>query len=327
MRIPAFMLSSRMPGVAVVISLLLATPSFSIAEESPAAPTAEVQLPVVWKVGDKVNYKVLKTREQTGRQFSPDPSSTPLEIEVLESREDGYLLGWTYGKVELPKGLKDVANPEVEQLGELFRGFQFRLQLAHPPAIVGVENWQELQGKIRKVMKTMSDLRGENDAEAAAVTGQIMTMFDTKEKVTALATRDAQMFFFAVGGNYSAETYEYEDVLPNPFGGEPFPCKGQLRLKSLDEQQAVISWSQACEPEATLKIIKKIVTDMATRLNKPIKDVEQQIGNFAVTDEGEFRIDRNTGWPIEIKHKRSVRSGTNRRVDILAYRREPIEVN
>lgn len=307
-------------SIALLCSLSFST--FAVAEDS-------VDLPLRWKTGDKLRYEIVKTRKRSrdDRIALDVTTRTDLDVEVLRADKDGYLIAWTQGETRFDDP-RQAANPMVRQMTNLVKGLQTVLEVDSGAVIVGVQNWKELKATVAKTLVTVTEeLKNAGlDAEMIGkVKAQVASMFATREQIEAMCTREAQMFFLVLGGSYSAsEPTEYEDRLPNPFGGEPFPSRAAFALKQVDResQRAVITWTQTLDPDATRRIIEKSLKDLAARVGGPAPQGEP-IKSLAIDDAAESAVDLETGWLDRLTHKRTVKTEGGMQEDTLTITRKP----
>ncbi len=282
-----------------------------------------VDLPADWQVGEKLQYKMIKSRERirSGETILSSNSTTDVEVEVLEQSSAGFVVGWTLAKPTLSGNR--ASDPTVQHILELVSGVTMRLVIDSDISIVGIQNWEDVQRKSHELIEILAKRTEESLGDAAAAgVRQTAAMFATEQQVTAMCAREAQMFFFALGGSFSLEPTEYQDRLPNPFGGEAFPSKAAFRLLGFqpNENVAVVEWTQDLEPAATQRIMEKIVRDMTSRMGAEAPD-QEILKDFSINDEAIFRVDLETGWLESMKHRRSSRSGVTTQADSLELRR------
>ena len=83
----------------------------------------------------------------------------------------------------------------------------------------------------------------------------------------------ARIFYMPAGSALAlGEKREYEDHLPNPFGGEPLPSKAYLRLSKLDAaaSEAVIDWRHPIDPAKAGPILEASIREAAKRTGQPL---------------------------------------------------------
>ncbi len=116
---------------------------------------------------------------------------------------------------------------------------------------------------------------------------------------------------------------EYEDQLPNPFGGEPFPSRATFSLKEAERKagRAIIEWTQKLDPEKSTPIIEKTLQDMAARLGRRLPDGELR-ESISMEDKAEFVVDLSSGWLDRMTHTRTVKSGEVVQEDNLTIERK-----
>jgi hypothetical protein len=282
-----------------------------------------------WKKGDSFDLTITRAREKSvnGQSTVSGATRTHFTIEVLRADDKGYLVGWTAGETTFEDPVP--SESFLRQVVGLMKGMQIVLQLDERGTIRGVQNWKELRSETLKVMdallaKTPESQKGKTDQTLMSnLRTQWETMFATKEQVEQLCTRDARIYFMALGRMYVLnEPYEYTDLLPNPLGGEPFPTRARITLKTFNQQsgQAVLSWNQATDPKQTARILESMIKDLAARRGKKSPE-----GTFAKTismeDKADIVVDAHTGWVNRLTLTRSVNLGTRTQVDSTSITR------
>src|SRR5437868_2552794 len=206
-----------------------------------------------WKKGDAIRLEINRARVKSadGRSTVTGKTHTEFRIEVLSADNDEYLVGWTAGKTTF--GFPSQAEQSfLGQVVNLMNGLQIILEIDLQGAIKGVRNWKGLKAAALKSLDALAaaeDVRKEkpDNAFMSRMRAQWESMLGTKEQIEELCTREAQVYFKVLGRRYIPNNpYEYEDLFPNPLGGDPFPTHARMALKTFDSQagRAVITWNQ-----------------------------------------------------------------------------------
>ncbi len=280
-----------------------------------------------WKKGESFDLAVTRAREKSvdGRSILSGKTHTRFSIDVLHADDKGYLVGWTAGETtfEIPASSESF----LRQVVGLMKGMQIVLQLDHRGTIKGVQNWEALRGETLKAMDALlakvpaSPKESIDHTLMSNLRAQWKTMFATKEQVEQLCTRDARIYFMALGRRYVlTEPYEYNDQLPNPLGGNPFPTRAKIIMKTFDRQsgQAELSWNQTTDSKQATRILESMMKDLAARRGKTSPD-----GEFTkvitLNDDAEIVVNANTGWVTELTRTQSVALGTRTQKDTTIF--------
>ncbi len=276
-----------------------------------------------WKKGDTIRLEINRARVKSadGRSTITGKTHTDFRIEVLRAGGDGYLVGWTAGKTKFDSP-SQAEHSFLGQVVNLMNGLQIILEIDSRGTITGVRNWKELKAATLKSLDALAaaeDVRKEkpDNAFMSSLRAQWESMLGTKEQVEELCTREAQVYFKVLGRGYTHNNpYEYEDLFPNPLGGEAFPTHASMALKTFDKQagRAVITWSQVADPKQVSRILESMLKEMSARVEK-----EPLEGEFpkaiSMEDHAEIVVDVTTGWVKTLNHARSVNFGTRAQVD------------
>ena len=280
-----------------------------------------------WKDGDSRAYERIKTRRRLrdGKETGRGSARTPVRVAIGEANEDGYLVRWSYGetKSDDPGADKD---PVVGAMNRIVDGMKVELELDRDAMIQGVRNWEELKtaaGSIVDVLVGKQRDQGMDQPTLDKTRATLASMFATRAQVEGLFTREPQLFFVPIGRAYlPGRPIEYEDRLPNPVGGEPFPCRGKFELKSYDRAtgRAVVGWTQVVDPEVARRVMAEAIRKMGERLGKKPPDAED-LESLIVEDHAEFVLDARTGWIERFSHTRTTKTGRVSQEDIITMQR------
>ncbi|MGE0471127.1 MAG: hypothetical protein AB7L09_14260 [Nitrospira sp.] len=286
-------------------------------------PPQSVEIIPHWNKGDKIELMVTRVRDKSlnGRSAVLGKTHTRFSLEVLHVSTQGYLVGWTVGATTF-----DVPAPSesvLRQVVGLMQGVQIVLQIDPRGAITGVHNWEVLRSEMLRnldglLAKRSDSQRGQPDQGIMTnLRAQWDTMFSTKAQVEQVCTRDAQLYFRILGRTYTwDQPYEYQGFLENPLGGDPFPTRADIVLKSFNRrsEHAVLHWNQSADREQTDRIMRSLVKDLAARKGKhvPEKGFLQAVG---LENHAEIEVDVGTGWVSKLTETKSVTLGTRAQTD------------
>jgi hypothetical protein len=298
-------------SVVALASWLLCLPVMPL---SAAGAAESVEVLPRWEAGETARYEMIKTRRKTqGTQVVLNATTrTDLEIEVLGKDDDGSVVAWTLGATRFDDP-QQADNPLVKVMSSLLEGQRIVLELDAEAAITGVRNWNELKdSSANRMQAIVAELNtaGLDQATIAKLQRQVASMFATKQQVEQMCTREAQMFFMALGIAVApSEPLEYADSLPNPLGGEPFPSRAQFNLKAVDRasDRATITWTQTVPPDDARRIMEATLRAMAARLGRPVPNAEQ-LESLTIEDRAEFVLEISTGWIDRLTQVRTTRT-------------------
>ena len=302
-----------------IILVLISLPLLGLID----VPNHSIEVLPHWKKGETFRLEVTRSRVKSadGKSTITGKTHTDFTIEVLSANDDGYHVGWTAGETKFDSP-SQAEHSFLGQVVNLMNGLQIILEIDSHGAIRGVQNWKELRATALKVLDalaTTEDLQKEKPDKAlmSSLRAQWESMLGTKEQVEELCAREAQVYFKVLGRGYARnEPFEYEDLVPNPLGGDAFPTHARMALKTFDKQagRAVITWSQTADPTQVARILESMIKEMSARLGeKPLEGEFPQA--ISMQDNNEIVVDVATGWVKTLKHARSVNFGTRAQVD------------
>ncbi len=276
-----------------------------------------------WNKGDAIELAVTRVRDKSlsGQSIVSGKTHTRFSLEVLHASSQGYLVGWTVGATtfEVPAPSESV----LRQVVGLMQGMRIVLQIDPRGAITGVQNWEALRGEMLRNLDGLVAKRSDSQREradqgmVATLRAQWGTIFSTKAQVEQVCTRDAQLYFRILGRTYTwDQPYEYQGFFENPLGGDPFPTRADIVLKSFNRRSkhAVLHWNQSADREQTDRIMRSLVKDLAVRRGKQVPE-EGFTKALAMENHAEVEVDVGTGWVSKLTETKSVTLGTRAQMD------------
>lgn len=274
-----------------------------------------IVLPHAWPAGTSYHIEFTKTREEieAGQPTKVESTHTPIDVEVLARRDDGFTVRWTHGK---PVLATDVAI--VDKVAAFVEGLKMEFiadatgsatKLANPLAI---ETHLETQSKALLLKLASSKTLAPDEVESVRA---------------AVATLRAQtfqasiMFYMPSGASLVlGEKRTYEDHLPNPFGGEPLPSQAYLELRSVraDANEATVEWRQTIDPTRAGPILEASIRALAKRTGRELPG-GASLSFDAIEDAATYVYDLATGVPKSVTVTRTTTLAGVRRIDTQRF--------
>lgn len=288
-----------------------------------------VQLLPTWKKGDKAVYEMARSRRKTQGDKVPAAATckAELEIEVLESRDDGFAVTWRTGELIFDTPAAKGAEAIAQRIASPTSGLGVVFELDAHASIQRVRNWKEVQEASKKTVDAICaemERAGVDSKAIAAARAQAEALCADEASIRSLCTREAQVFFMAIGAELQRDRpVEFDDHLPNPFGGAPFPCKGRFSLAGVDRKSGVatVGFAQTLVPADARRIMEETLKALAQRSGREPPDAEA-LKSLTIEDSAQFAIELATGWPRTISHKRVTRIGTASQEDAMTFTRK-----
>ena len=278
---------------------------------TPASTAQPIALAPNWSKGDRVQLEISKSRSRTepGKEPVAMEATGSIEVEVLETGPEGHVLRWTYGETHFPPQALQ-GNPLLARLENLAQGRHIELVLDADVNVTRVRNFEEIQAAMSKVFDAVRDELVADGApgDVEGVLNQLRPVYATEEAVRTHVVRLAPIYLFPLGRSLvPGETVSYEDVLANPFGGEPLPCVGSIRVESVESGVAKLTWTQEVDGERA----RAMLQDMAKRVEAAgaPKGSMDSVKLFELTDRGDYVIDLRSGWVEQMTHVRTTAAG------------------
>lgn len=321
-------LGSRLRLVGVVALTLL---GLAACIGTPAASTTTMEesnltLSPRWSPGQTYVIEIEKGRERRvgDRVTLRGRSTTQVEVAVLEETPDGYTVEWRFGQTRLDDPAQ-AAEPLVRELFALADGMRVRIAIDGDGSYAGLTNYAEVRTRVDAMIATMFRVLAEQGMSEQILSGArdaVDAALGTKEKFEDFALKELNIYYMLFGVSFAdGATIDYDDLLPNAFGGDPFPSRGHLLLKERDRRSglATIEWTQALEPVETRRILLDTMTGLAERMGRPAPRASD-LPELAIDDQATFVFNERTGRPPSLRWQRTARSGNTAQVDSIVIR-------
>jgi hypothetical protein len=320
-----------------LMSIIAAAVGLSLAMHG-SAQRAEAQETLTitprWAKGDKLEFELIKSREQTGgpRPSPKGQSRTGLTAEILQADDDGFVVAVTFGEVKLegPSGQTVVNNPLVEQMTNLVKGMRLEYGVNQQGELEDLLNFDEVKRYIKKTLDfvfTLPGLARLPKDKAQQIRALMEQTFSTKEQVVALYAKEPQLLFVPFNRKLLlGETVETRTLLPNALGGDPIPGLERWKLESHDANKAIahISAEVVVDSERARDVLLKTLKAIAAKAGAPFRGDEKDLDQLSVNEKVDLKVDVKTGWIIDVRQVRGIRVGKMTRTDRVALRRKDI---
>lgn len=145
-------------------------------------------------------------------------------------------------------------------------------------------------------------------------------MYSSKEGIEQFVFKELLLFHFPFGGEYLRdEVVEYEESLPNMFGGDPIQGDGKIFFKSVDfdKKHCVMINQLKLNPDDAKTMLLGIIKRLGVQDEEFDSFVEE--AQFDIIDNNYFEYYYNPGIPVKIETQREsifkVMSESGKRVE------------
>ncbi|GAB5465558.1 MAG: hypothetical protein Kapaf2KO_09940 [Candidatus Kapaibacteriales bacterium] len=260
-----------------------------------------------WAKGDSYDFKVTKIKQQWKEDelAKNDSSSYLVNFEVIDSTETRYIIKWSY-----KTNLRGFNIPE--NLIDRFSKYQMTeviYQTNELGEFLGIENWEEIASMMKGLFTDLIVLLSEEEStkkeELEKAMQPLIRIYESKEGIEQLVFKELYFFHFPFGLEYDInEPIEYEEQLPNMFGGKPIRGNAKLYFEEVDYENSYCIMIQEMElnPEDT----KEIVLTLFKRMGLQDKEMKKAMktAKFDITDYNRYEYYYYPGIPINIETNR-----------------------
>ena len=290
------------------------------------AAQATISLPVPWKQGMTVRYRSQSSNEKTKGQLHTRIQTQDLtELSILEAGPQGFVQQWKslQPEVAVTGDGDQVANERkvAQQLVARFKSLPMEANLDANGAYRGLRNWQALGTAMREVMlpalvaqnAARKDLVGAKKEELAGMIGPALDRLTTQPAVDASLGRQVAIFNYFTAANIPrGRKVTYEDNLPSPWSSDMIPSKGSFELVGEDAKAGTVTirWQQGIDSSPKgREAVWKLAGPLGISRSKGVGSDGLPKG-MVLKDEATVVLERATGLPVKLEHRRDVALGT-----------------
>jgi hypothetical protein len=283
-----------------------------------------VRLPGNWPVGTAYHVEFTKSREdiEEGKPTKRNSSRTPIDVEIVAKREDGYTVRWTFGRPVITSETP-IDSALVERISTLVEGLKLDMLTDATGSITKLADPAVMDTHFERAAKILFE---EIEAQKSLSPTDLASL---KKTLAALKGPNLQasylnfprVFYMPAGAELTVgEKREYEDHLPNPFGGDPLPSKAYLVLTKVNAsaKEAVVDWRQTIDPAKAGPILEASIRALAKRTGQEIPQ-EGALSFDAVEDASTYVYDLTTGIPKSVVTSRTTMTAGRRRIDTQEF--------
>jgi hypothetical protein len=290
------------------------------------AAQATISLPVPWKQGMTVRYRSQSSNEKTkGRLHTRIQTQDTTELSILEANADGFVQQWKSlsPEVAVTGDGNQVANERkvAQALVARFKTLPMQANLDARGAYKGLRNWQELGAAMREVLlpalvaqnAARKDLQNAKKEELQGLIAPALERLTSQAAVDASLGRQVAIFNYFTAANIArGKKVTYEDNLPSPWSSDVIPSKGSFELVGEDARAGTVTirWEQGIDPSIKGR---EAVWKMAGALGINKKNGSGPDGlpkGMVLKDEATVVLERATGLPVKLEHRREVALGS-----------------
>lgn len=236
-----------------------------------------------WEQGENYHYQLDKYKYTEKSDGVTELNSTSyITLHIQEETDTNYLIRYTIDSVKVDGTMNSSTlaglSPEVSNK------LSYIIETDEYGSLIEIKNWEELRENIRLLyteLNLFSDMKKREQKQAMQA---IETMTDSREKIQSMFSKEFSTLFTNYGYVFdTTDTLEYDQVLPNPYGGTPFPKLGTISFdaSNVEETNSVTihDYSSIDEEEAK-KAIMEVLTEIAPNrkgMKEGMKDIEFKI--------------------------------------------------
>ena len=299
---------------------------------------ATITLPVPWKEGMQVRYRSSSSTEKVRGQLHTRVQIQDItELRIAEANAQGFVQVWHSRKPEIATtGDGDQVMAErrmVQAMLKRFANLPLEANIDAEGNYAGLRNWEALAAATREVMLPVmteqaaarKELKGTDPAKLRARIEPALATMTTQNAINSALGRQVALYnFFIAPSLERGKPKVYADEIASPFSADVVPSRGTFEITAVDEKAGTITihWKQGIDPlrgrEWAWKMVESLTGVKATSL-----DTKKLPTAMELSDEATVVIERASGIPRRIEHRRHVALGGNRTDQLWTLERLP----
>jgi hypothetical protein len=299
---------------------------------------ATITLPVPWKEGMQVRYRSTSSTDKVRGQLHTRVQIQDItELQITEANVHGFVQVWHSRKPEIATtGDGDQVMAErrmVQAMLKRFENLPLEANIDPQGNYAGLRNWEALGAATREVMlpvmmdqaRSRKELKGTDPAKLRARIEPALATMTTQNAINSALGRQVSIYnFFIAPSLERGKAKVYTDEIASPFSADVVPSRGIFEITAVDPQAGTVTihWKQGIDPERgrdwAWKLVESLTGQKASTL-----DAKKLPTAMELTDEATVVIDRASGIPRRIEHRRHVALGGNRTDQVWTLERLP----
>ena len=295
---------------------------------APAFAQDKISLPLPWKQGMTLRYHSTsvtdKTRKiQAGQVHTRIQIQDVTELKILEATQQGYVQSWRSLKPEVATiGDNDQVSAERKMANALVKRFEnlpLEAKLDAHGNYVGLRNWQALGDAMREVMlpvmleqaSARKELKQVDPAELRKRLEPALARMTSQDALNAALGRQVAIYNYFIAPSLAPhKIVTYTDNIPSPWSADIIPSNGSFEMTQVDDAAGTVTvhWRQGIDQVRGKDVAWKMVESI-TGMKPEDLDPNKMPRGLELQDEATVVIERATGIPRRIQHKRHLALG------------------
>ena len=287
------------------------------------AAQATITLPVPWKQGMQLRYRSISSTDKVrGQLHTRVQIQDVTELRIDQANAQGFVQSWHSRKPEVATtgdGDQVIAERRmVQSMLKRFANLPLEAQLDAQGNYNGLRNWEALGAAMREVMLPVmveqaaarKELKGVDPAVLRARLEPALAKMTTQAALdNALGRQVAIYNFFIAPSLERGKAVTYTDQIASPWSADVIPSQGSFEISAIDAATVTIHWRQGIDPKRGLEWAWKVAEGLTGVKPGGVVDTRKLPKGMELTDEATVVIERATGIPQRVEHRRHLALG------------------
>lgn len=309
------------PFAAAIVAAVVGVSACGGAEENPATtrctPDPKRRDPITiapkWKAGDKRSLTITKSRDAKG-----SGTSTPASLTVLESRPKRSLLRLTMKTPDFGDSLNELPALLRDDLARLLGGMSVEYATDADGAIASIENLAEIRRRLERAFVTFAELGAATATDGEPLPRRALerlrSTVTSEAFVASSASQELGVLHYAYGAELRRgdEPQRFENELPNPFGGDPFPATETVRLLTPRDRAGCVALEIVTTPDED-QFRKQLGAGLEKLSGRRFPEAE--LDELRMRTVTRVQWDPGSGWIVRAAQRKEITGAGADRVD------------
>ncbi|CAM3616684.1 hypothetical protein FLGE108171_06360 [Flavobacterium gelidilacus] len=255
-----------------------------------------------WEEGDSYDYKVTKTKQKWKKEVLTENKiqSYNANFLVLKSTPTSYTIKWSF-----ENDLNSNLNLDEDILKKISKNKNIDIiyKTSETGVFQEIVNWKEVSKLYKNIFDDIikSYAKDEKGKEIKEALKPFQDIYNSKEGIEQLILKEIQYFHFPMGLEFDTkEIIEFEEEIPNMFGGNPIKANAKLFFEKVDTEEGfcIFKHEMTLDKEDTSRILAEVFAKMNLKSNELEKLMKEAV--FLIEDKNIFEYFYYPGIPSKI---------------------------
>ncbi|WP_394478433.1 hypothetical protein [Roseateles sp. LYH14W] len=248
-----------------------------------------------------------------------------VRLEVVAPHGDGWRLRWMEMDSELlepPVPSSALADPWDRVAIDFFISAQGDFHGLADPEAMRARMEATVEGQLAQMA-----LDPGNAPQMPQIRAAMRQFVDNPDFLGQQLLKQPKLLLGAVGRDYRVgEPLELRGGVPSPLGTGEIPMLARFNVRSADARRVSLGWLMVVDRQSTARTLAaelQPIMDAAQTEGQEALQMDAALAGFDFDERGDYVVDAETAWPLQVSSERRSAAGDLERVDSVELVRVP----